>query len=665
MIVMREARAVIVGVLCLALVGAGCRAVGDDAVVDVGAGVAPAAPGSTDEIAEQIEATGIGVIASVADPMPATTIVVTRHQLDRMAEEAAAGSGLLGSALDAVAELPEDVPPLSAWISAWLHDQPTPRAELVAGWYPDDTDWHMAPQLLFSRAAILLFVADVAEDMDANAPPLDPELAFVPVDPPAPGTSDADAAGAVVVLAAAPQPAPMAQAGAVCETITTFFTNQITALFDALRISPGFLGGGVVGFIGGLLATLWNTAIDIASATAKGLVRNLTAPIVEAIAGAVAVAGIVSQISIYVTGWNIELTADPSETAFAVGAAPDNLGQFEVGPGTGYRPWQPDLEQCARATGVTLPRMLEPGSPVDWTVEERYDIIGAHPPTTPLILELSRDDRIPTSERPTFAYRTNREDSDDGPPGLGFVTVSARAPRAELQQVLTLARKLVDDTLNQIVSSALPVPAVADVARQKLHELIGPVLDELDALLRGAAEDSVFEVTGSAWVQVSYHGPPDPTEPPTEPVDPAARTCPYATTEQAISLSGVPGLNLAEVILPGDIREGMTVPWTSCAWTDDVQWFVSVVVHRGPHVPNMSASWRAEMEEAWESGLTRLQDVPGPWEHGFTGVARDPSAPLPGSQVYVGAGDIALEAHIIGKPGPDATQLAEYVWRKL
>jgi hypothetical protein len=653
------------GVLCLALVAAGCRADGDDAVSDGGAGVAPSAAGSADEIAQQIEDTGIGVIASVADPVPSTTIVVTRHQLDRMAEEAAAGSGLLGSDLDAVSVLPEDVPPLSAWIAAWLHDRPTPRAELVAGWYPDDTDWRMAPQLLFSRAAILLFVADVAEDMDASAPPLDPELAFVPVDPSAAGSSGADAAGAVIVLAAAPQPAPMAQAGAVCEAITTFFTNQITALFDALRISPGFLGGGVVGFIGGLLATLWNTAIDIASATAKGLVRNLTAPIVEAIAGAVAIAGIVSQISSYVTGWSIELTADPSETAFAVGAAPDNLGQFEVGPGTGHRAWQPDLEQCARATGVTLPRMLEPGSPVQWTVEERYEIVGAHPPATPLILELSRDDRIPTSERPTFAYRTNREDSDDGPPGLGFVTVSARVPRAELQQVLTLARTLVDNTLNQVVSAALPVPALADVARQKLQELIGPVLDDLDALLRGAAEDSVFEVKGSAWVQVSYHGPPDPTEPPPEPVDPAARTCPYATTEQVISLSGVPGLHLANVMLPGDIRGGMTVPWTSCEWTDDVEWWVSVRVDRGPYVPAMAAAWRAEKEEEWESGLTRLQEIPGPWETGFTGIARDPSSPWPGSQLYVNAGEVALEVHILGKPGPDATALAEHVWRQL
>lgn len=610
---------------------------------------------SPDDLARAIADSGFGVVASVGDPLSEHLVTVTEHQLAVMADEVAAQSGLRGSDLDAAAPMPPDMPALSFWIAAWLHDAPTPRAQLAADWYEPETDWTQAPQLLYPRAVILMFVADIAEDMDRTSPPLDPDSQFLiqAASPVASPTQTVLAAGEFISIG--DDAAGGGVVGAACEAISTFFGNQIAALFNALRLSDHWLGsGGVFGFIGGLVADLWNTVIGIASDVTVGLVRNLTRPVVEALATAVAVAGVVSQIGTYIQGWNIDVDADPGMIAFAVGSAPDNVGKFEVTPHSAYRPWQPDLESCARSLGVTLPKLLEPGSPVEWTIKE----------SSPGLIEVtSRDDVIREGAMPVLRYRAGREDSDDGEFHLNRVDVSARIPRAELHNVLALVRNRLNATIDWIVSSTLRVPALADVVAAEIHRLLGPVLKDLDAAVTGQLAGTPLVVQGTTNLIVINHTPTTTTTSTTSttiPEEPLARTCPLATIAEVEELTGVGGLSLAHVYLPGDTIEGQFVPFTNCAW-GNADWSIHYALYRTPNAPQLYAGQYQEMFGEPDPIMTPMS-VPGPWDEGFSWAFADGRGG--GFQMWVVSSEMLLEVFLWGEPFASAQPFAEFLWER-
>jgi hypothetical protein len=500
---------------------------------------------SADDVAASITATGLEVVDTL--DAPTSGISVTRDQLEVMAAEVVGGSGILGGELDTVTPMPQGAPPLSYLLAAWLHDAPTPRAQLARSWYPGETDWTQAPTVLFPRAVLLLFIVDVAEQANTELPPLPADQTFVvPSSAPTPE-------GTVAGLRAGP-------VGAACDLISGFFTNQIAALFDMLRLRTDFLGGGALGFIGGIIATVWNTAVDLASAAVQRLVRNLGEPVLQAIGQAIAIAGIVSHVSTYVTGWHISVQANPQVITFPVAPAPPLTGQFVVTDASS-RPWQPELQQCAQAFGVAIPRVLEPDAPIRWDIVNNAGVPdGRAPlisPTSPLT------GVVPSQGSPLLEYTTGQDPSADGDLGLGNVTVTVGMSRSELTKLLQLVQRLVDNLVASIVNFALPVPALAEPVSAELQKLLRPLLDDLARAI-GGGPAGVFELTGRDQLFVRYLRPRDPATTPSPapppaaaPADPRAAFCtkldelyPLAADVMDWAGTGAAGIDAVNQLIP-------------------------------------------------------------------------------------------------------------------
>ena len=450
-------------------------------------------------VAADIEAAGI----AVAEESDATgAVAVTQHQLDTMAAQVADGNGVLGADLDAIAPMPAGAPSFSYLVAAWMHVAPTPRAELARGWYPTDTDWTQAPRLALPRAVLLLFVIDVADDAEANLPALPADQTFTDSGRSTPDTSTSGWRTQSAV-------------GAACSLVHDFFTNQITVLFNKLRLGTDFLGGGALGFAGGIIATIWNAAVDLARTVVQGLVDTLGRPVLEAIGKAIAVTGLVTHISSYVTGWQIDVRVD-SSTLWMSGQP----GAFTVSDSSTQFPWQPALEQCATAFGIRLPAALAPGTEVHWSITENNGLNGYGP----LIVEQSRDAVIPPNGQPTFRYATGT----DPYPGsdtvvFGRATVVARVTNSDLRRLLDLTKQLISDAIGGIVTGALPpVPGLADEVRSSMQQIYNPALEQLDAAI-STGSSSVFELTAQDSVLVYYHiedDEPTTTAPPPPPPAP-------------------------------------------------------------------------------------------------------------------------------------------------
>ena len=162
---------------------------------------------------------------------------------------------------------------------------------------------------------------------------------------------------------------------------------------------------------------------------------NLGEPVLQAIGKAIAIAGIISHVSTYVTGWNISLQANPQQISFPVAPAPPLTGQFVVSDASS-RPWQPELAQCAQAFGVNIPRVLEPDSPIRWDIANNVGIPDGRTllitPTSPLT------GVVPSEGSTRLEYTTGQDTSTDGDLGLGNVTVTVGMSRAELTKLLQL-----------------------------------------------------------------------------------------------------------------------------------------------------------------------------------------------------------------------------------
>jgi len=241
-----------------------------------------------------------------------------------------------------------------------------------------------------------------------------------------------------------------------------------------------------------------------------------------AIGKAIAVTGLVTHVSTYITGWRIDVRAD-SATLWMSGQP----GAFTVSDATEQFPWQPALEQCASAFGIRLPEALAPGTEVRWQIVENAGLDGY----APLIVEQSSDAAIPPSGPPTFRFVTGTDPFPDGNE-LVFdrATVVARVANSDLRQVLDLTKQLIGDAVGGIVAGALPpVPGLAEEVRGTLQQIYNPALEQLDAAITTGSR-SVFELTAQDAVYVYYHGQddeepepePEPgAEPPAPPADPA------------------------------------------------------------------------------------------------------------------------------------------------
>lgn len=526
----------------------------------------PAAIVDVDAFESLLTDLGIGVIRSasdlVAQPEPRPIVTVTRAQVAALAHEVADGGGLPGWDIDRLTPMPDGAPPFSYLIAAWLDTEGTPRAEAARGWYAEDTDWTRAPEQLYPRAVLTLFSADVAEHVDRESvvSAASPGPSMPPV------ASPTTSAGLhTVALAQSVGSAP-------CTFIQAFFNDQILSLFRALRLAPDFLGsGGVLRDIGGFVAGLWNAALDLAQQVVSALVRELTAPIMAAIGTAVAVVGVISQISSYITGWAIALDG-PDLIAFDLAGAPTTAHELRVRETSRPFPHDDALEDCARASGVTLPRLFSVGAPVTWR------ILGQVPdPRTPVpYLVLPIDPavtRVPADRRPTWRFQTATEPSADGAPREGIVLFEASLPREEVTDVVRLGQRILDQGITDLTAS-IPTTELRELVRGQLRQALQPVIAELEAAVRSAGR-SVFEVRGVKHVVVQYHAE-EPSPGPSIPIDPMAVAVRDIVAcdllADVIEMLGPPEPNWGN----GTGRTGTHGAFASWGWASTCEWYARV-----------------------------------------------------------------------------------------
>ena len=407
-------------------------------------------------------------------------LVLTRGQIDLMVRESTQRGGVVGADLDRLSPAPAGVVPLSYLIGAWATLGATDGARRTAAAI-GSVDYHHAPDVVFPTGALVLFLGDTAHAM-ASVPAPSGALPFA-------------------------RPNAEAGADAPCSTVANFIDQALSGLFDALRISPTFLGNeGAASALAGFLAGLWNTAVDFAQGVVKGLVSTLSAPVVGFIRTALGVMGVATTMLSYVKDWSLDVRTDPERPdgdlyRFAIGDEADRSGSFVATVPPAAADWPPALKDCAGATGVPLPQLAVPGAPALWKVTYNEGVIttkGAL--TTPLGSDLTA----------RLEFLTGREPQEfaQGDKVVGTALVSVKVPRGEITRFLEFVQAQMA-AAEQILLAQVPTGVLHDQASAALQSFVQPVVDQLSSAVQDQA-DGLFSLRGEGVVAVTHHSAPEP-----------------------------------------------------------------------------------------------------------------------------------------------------------
>ena len=428
-------------------------------------------------------------------------LVITDVQARRLSADVGPGAGLLGADLDRLAPVTDGAPPTSFLLAAWVSAGTSAGSQQARKWMGDQ-DWTKAPQVRFPAAAVALFVAEIAADLDTEMPPATSSPSGLH------GTSTpVNTAPAVTVPSSAKgllsrQPAQLA---GPCSAVENFIASVIGGLFDALRITPT-AGSGVFDFLTSAIATIWNVAIGLAQGLVEGLVKTLTAPVFQAIRFAVGALGVATIILSYFKDQTLDVTLDPAASStdvyrFAIGAEGDVAGTFVAKGKELTADWPAAVTDCAKVAGATLPKLIPPGAPATWTVTDPVGVIA------PKDVHVLVDNDL--AARLAFVTGRESEEQAKGEVIFDLADVTVMIPRDEVKQFLALARDQVNGARGQLLS-AVPNGPLRIAADTLYAATIDPTLNELQQSITGAAADA-FSLTGSGVVVVKHHAPPETT----------------------------------------------------------------------------------------------------------------------------------------------------------
>ena len=445
-------------------------------------------PFSDDAVAAAIAAlalVGVGVYASPAETDPLLPISgvpsplrLLEWQVTQMAHETATGNGLTGSELDDLIPPPKGSPPPALLLAAYASEAATPGGKLVRALL-GKRKWSSYGKIVFPGLAQAIFVGELAQAAAATSASTGPR--------------------ATMLRSAAVQPrfAPAAQPAGVCSAVGSWVDGVLNSIANALKVNAG---GGVLGFLG----SIWNTVVDLGKAAIKGLIEQLTAPVVAVVKSIATAVAVASQVISLIKPWNVIVTPDPAATKFGVGAE-KITGAVTVGIDTGFGgDWPPTVHDCAAQAGVPLPSLNGANSPVTWTVTESpIDLIAVE----------EQADALDADGHAKLSYVTNQEDPETakGDPHTGTVGIVVDIKRDDLTQL--------KNTLSGLLFSSLP-DFVAKVLRPTLGSTVDSLLGKIVALAPAHA---------SASFAVTFHEPPKPTPKPAggKSGEGAASGCPY------------------------------------------------------------------------------------------------------------------------------------------
>lgn len=445
-------------------------------------------------------------------------LTITDVQARRLAADVGAGAGLLGSDLDRLAPVSDGAPPMSYLLAAWVSAGTSAGSAQARRWMGAQ-DWTRAPSLHFPSAAVALFVAEIAADVNAEMPPLTaPPTGSHDTTGPAETTIDSTATAPTMATSNGfLSGAPASLAGA-CSRVQNFIATVIGGLFDALRITPSG-GSGVFGFLTSVIATIWNEAIGLAQGLVQGLVNTLTAPVFQAIRFGVGALGVATLVLSYFKNQTLDVTLDPDNSyRFAVGPEADVAGTFVAKGKDLTADWPAALVDCANVAGATLPKLIPPGAPATWTVTDPAGVIA------PKELHVLVGDDL--AARLAFVTGRESEEQAKGEVTADNADVTVKIPRDEIKQFLELARDQVNGARNQLLS-AVPAGPARTAADSLYAATIDPTLNELEQSISGDAGDA-FSLSGSDSVRVMHHAPPETTT--ISPTVPPPTSSPDTTT---------------------------------------------------------------------------------------------------------------------------------------
>lgn len=422
---------------------------------------------TVDELVGDLAAVGIRTYADEAadrpevEPAAGGVAKVTQWQAENMTRQLSTGRGYIGRDLDA---LVGGEVPISVVLAAYVSAGATPGARLARE-LMGERDWaHSALDVVYPDVVLTLFANDLAAE--GGAPKARPGVLLV-------------------------QPAayPAASAG-LCSQVSDFLSSTLDAIVNGLKIEAQ---GGVAG----VLASIWNTVVDIAATAAELALSALTAPVVAAIKTAVSVLAVLSSASSVLDPWAVEVSADSNPTSYGVDPAPGKEVVVTAAVTSKLKfSWPDPLVDCATVAGVSLPNPGDPkGSPVAWKVQ--------HPG---VVTEGQQDATLDDGGRAQLHLTTlteSQEDHDEGDLILSYVDVSATVTRLAVEELSQMLQK--------VVLSALP-EAVAGIVAKLLGPLAGEATDKLAKLVDASGKASS--------VEVQHHGPaPDDETPSAAPTD--------------------------------------------------------------------------------------------------------------------------------------------------
>lgn len=447
--------------LCLALITSACSKSDEPGKAEPSTSGGEAGALTSEQLVALLAGAGIGtyVDASAREPVRATETAgrsrLLQWQVDTMTRQLNAKRGYRGTDLDALTGTTQV--PISVVLAAYVKAGRTPGAEASRTLMGDQDFDHHAREIVYPDAVLAFFVNDLAAGPAAAASP----AAFVPA------------------------------ADGICSQLQEFLSGTLDSIVEALKIdaSTG---------VGGVLATIWNTVIEIAASAAKLAVQALTAPVLGIVKKAAALLAVLSSASSLLDPWTVTTTGEPDPVHASIGGNGNDVTVTTAVKSAIDFTWPADVKDCAGAAGVDLPDPGSPqGSPVTWTVTADPSVATVG----------SKDTQVGADGTATLHLTTGTETQADHDKGDLIATPVAISTKLERTQVKNLL-----DLVHGVLIDGLPGPV-----QNIVSSLLGPLKSSTQAKLA-----DLLSVQGPvSWVTVNHHGPapeetPSPSATPTD-----------------------------------------------------------------------------------------------------------------------------------------------------
>ena len=444
--------------------------------------------------AAALTSAGVAVVDAQEPVVTDAVLTLTEEQAQFMDAEAASGSGLVGADLDAAGGGATSGLPVSAVLAGYVRGVDTPGAE-YSRTLLGAQDLTQPERVVFPTIVLALFAADAASAFAADEATGETAVS----EPPSSAGWGAGGFGASRHLRTG-----------ICSDVTKTIFDAVDKIFAKIHIPPGRVGNTGSSFLNGLLQGLTdvvvgglNLVIDAAKVLVVDGIKFVLGQVLSVVAEVAAAAALIANIVSAVRPWKLNVAAKDPNTRMGVDSEKiyDQVTAkaIIIGPTDDWPAWFVD---CAAVAGVTLPSLLPVDAPVTWRVYSYVPSAGLMTESTdeiPKDTKLRKDGGDVVAKLGLMTGTETKDQASKGAEQHGAVLVTATARRNQIEEL----RKSL-------------VAAAKNLANQVLQNVPAIIRDFLLGLVSQAAEGSseqvasLLDASGSALIDVTYHGPPKP-----------------------------------------------------------------------------------------------------------------------------------------------------------